>query len=96
MKEKKYIGFIKKEENDDYTIGHYITSNLNKLVTWKQEILTCNNIEECILYELNDIDYKTHIKVKYNNIDIFNKDSLKQIKNKSSIKPINNTKDFHK
>lgn len=56
-KEKKYIGLIHDERDDDYTIGYSESGDLKKMIDWRNEMLLCCNVIDCKIYELKEIEY---------------------------------------
>jgi hypothetical protein len=56
MSKKRYIGLIHEERNDDFTIGYNISTNINRMLKWKEETLKGCNIEDCKIFELKEIN----------------------------------------
>ena len=56
MSKKRYIGLIHDERNDNFTIGYNISTNIKKMLKWKEEMLGCNNIEDCKVFEIKEIN----------------------------------------
>lgn len=56
MENKKYIGLIQDERDDNFTIGYNISSNLSKMIKWKEEMLECSNIIECEIFEIKEYE----------------------------------------
>lgn len=54
IKRKQYIGLIHDERDENFTVGYNICSELNKMLKWKEEMLGCNNIEDCKVFELKE------------------------------------------
>ena len=57
-KEVKYIGLIHNERNDDFTVGYHISTNIKRMLKWKEEMLECCNVEDCKVFEI-DRDWET-------------------------------------
>ncbi len=49
-----YIGLIKKT-NEIYTIGCQPTKDVDKLKNWKTDMLSCDDIEECRIFEIKEV-----------------------------------------
>ena len=56
MSKKQYIGLIHGERNDDFTIGYNISTNINKMLKWKEEMLECCNVEDCKVFEIKEVN----------------------------------------
>ncbi len=54
MSKKRYIGLIHDERNDDFTIGYNISTNIKKMLKWKEEMLNCGNVEDCKIFEIRE------------------------------------------
>jgi hypothetical protein len=51
---KQYIGLILDESDEHYTIGYRETSDLEKLKEWKEEMLDCSNVNDCIILKIEE------------------------------------------
>ncbi len=56
MSKKRYIGLIHDERNDDFTIGYNISTNIKKMLKWKEEMLNCGNVEDCKIFEIKELN----------------------------------------
>ena len=56
MSKKRYIGLIHDERNNDFTIGYNISTNIKKMLKWKEEMLNCGNIEDCKIFEIKELN----------------------------------------
>ena len=54
MSKERYIGLIHDERNDDFTIGYNISTNINKMLKWKEEMLNCGNVEDCKIFGIRE------------------------------------------
>lgn len=61
MENKKYIGLIQDERDDYSKIGYDISSNLLKMIKWKDEMLKCSNIIKCEIFEIKQYEDKLYI-----------------------------------
>lgn len=52
----KYIGLIQEELDDDFEVGYNISSNLKKLLKWKEEMLECGNVIKCKVFKIEEIN----------------------------------------
>jgi len=48
----EYIGIVTDEYGND-EIGYNISSDVNKMLKWKKEMDTCNDVSECKIYEIS-------------------------------------------
>lgn len=55
MSKKQYVGLIK-EKYDDYKIGYNISTNINRMLKWKEESLVDNGIEDCKIFEIKELN----------------------------------------
>jgi len=55
MSKKQYIGLVHDERDDDFTIGYNISTNIKKMLKWKEEMLECCNIEDCKIFEIKEL-----------------------------------------
>jgi len=55
MSKNKYIGMIQEEFDDDFSLGYRIDSNLKALKKWRKEMITCNGVEDCKIFQLREI-----------------------------------------
>jgi hypothetical protein len=53
---KRYIGLIHKERNDNFTVGYNISTNIKKMLKWKEEMLECCNVEDCKVFEIKEVE----------------------------------------
>ena len=56
MSKKRYIGLIHDERNDDFTIGYNISTNIKKMLKWKEEMLNCGDVEDCKIFEIKELN----------------------------------------
>ncbi len=56
MSKERYIGLIHDERNDDFTIGYNISTNIKKMLKWKEEMLNCGNVEDCKIFEIKELN----------------------------------------
>ncbi len=56
MSKKRYIGLIHEERDDNFTIGYNISTNIKKMLKWKEEMLGCCNVEDCKVFEIKEIN----------------------------------------
>ena len=56
MSKKRYIGLVHNERNDDFTVGHHISTNIKKMLKWKEGMLECCNVEDCKIFEIKEIN----------------------------------------
>ena len=56
MSKKQYIGLVHDERDDDFTIGYNISTNIKKMLKWKEEMLDCGNVEDCKVFEIKEIN----------------------------------------
>ena len=56
MSKKRYIGLIHDERDDNFTIGYNISTNINKMLKWKEEMLECGSVEDCKVFEIQEIN----------------------------------------
>ena len=56
MSKERYIGLIHDERNDDFTIGYNISTNIKKMLKWKEEMLNCGDVEDCKIFEIKEIN----------------------------------------
>tara|TARA_B100000497_G_scaffold5886_1_gene5841 strand:+ start:957 stop:1190 length:234 start_codon:yes stop_codon:yes gene_type:complete len=55
MSKKRYIGLIHDERNDDFTIGYNISTNIKKMLKWKEKMLNCVDVEDCKIFEIKEL-----------------------------------------
>ena len=53
---KQYIGLVHEERNDGFTVGYNISTNIKRMLKWKEEMLECGNIEDCKVFEIKEIN----------------------------------------
>ena len=56
MSKERYIGLIHDERNDDFTIGYNISTNIKKMLKWKEEMLNCVDVEDCKIFEIKELN----------------------------------------
>ena len=56
MSKKRYIGLIHDERNNDFTIGYNISTNIKKMLKWKEEMLNCGDVEDCKIFEIKELN----------------------------------------
>mgnify|MGYP003118029838 FL=1 len=56
MSKERYIGLIHDERNDDFTIGYNISTNIKKMLKWKEEMLNCGDVEDCKIFEIKELN----------------------------------------
>lgn len=52
---KQYIGLIKYDEGDNFVIGYDTSSDILKMLKWKNDMLECMDIEDCKIFELTEV-----------------------------------------
>ena len=56
MSKKRYIGLVQDERDDNFTIGYSISTNIEKMLKWKEDMLECCNVEDCKIFEIKEIN----------------------------------------
>ena len=56
MSKKRYIGLIHDERNNDFTIGYNISTNIKKMLKWKEEMLNCVDVDDCKIFEIKELN----------------------------------------
>ena len=56
MSKERYIGLIHDERNDDFTIGYNISTNIKKMLKWKEEMLNCVDVDDCKIFEIKELN----------------------------------------
>ena len=56
MSKKRYIGLIHDGRNDDFTIGYNISTNIKKMLKWKEKMSNCVDVEDCKIFEIKELN----------------------------------------
>lgn len=64
MSKKRYIGLIHDERNDNFTIGYNISTNIKKMLKWKEEMLNCVDVEDCKIFEIKELNQNKDEKIQ--------------------------------
>ena len=55
ISKERYIGLIHDERNDGFTVGYNISTNIKRMLKWKEEMLECCSVEDCKIFEIKEL-----------------------------------------